>query len=234
MTTPGRAGSAPDDRQPAMVGRRPRADADETRLQLLRAAERLFAERGIEAVSLRDIHQAAGQRNTSAVNYHFGGKEGLIRAIIEARADVTNARRMQLLAQAEASGRGEDARSLVDALVWPLAEEIRQGTYYVGFLSRLIVERDLDRPVRYAADPVWSSAVVVGRRLRSLLAHVDRSVFDLRFRLAFDLVVHALATEQAAGRRGGPDRLLPLDAYVTHLADAVTGLLSAPGSAADA
>ena len=48
-------------------------NADETRTQLMRAAERLFAERGIEVVSLREINRAAAQRNATALQYHFGG-----------------------------------------------------------------------------------------------------------------------------------------------------------------
>ena len=49
--------------------------------RLLDAAEALFAERGFEAVSLRDITLEAGA-NVAAVNYHFGGKENLIGAVL--------------------------------------------------------------------------------------------------------------------------------------------------------
>ena len=43
----------------------------ETRDQIIRAAEELFAARGIDGVSLREINRAAGQSNTGAVQYHF-------------------------------------------------------------------------------------------------------------------------------------------------------------------
>ena len=43
----------------------------------------MFAQRGIEAVSFRDLVTASGQRNVSAVTYHFGSREGLLRAIVE-------------------------------------------------------------------------------------------------------------------------------------------------------
>ncbi len=55
------------------------------REQMILAAERLIAERGIDAVSLREIGATAGQRNNSAAQYHFGTKEGLVAAIYEYR-----------------------------------------------------------------------------------------------------------------------------------------------------
>ena len=48
------------------------------RQAIVEAAERLFAERGIEAVSLRDVSAAAGQRNHSAAQYHFGDRAQLV------------------------------------------------------------------------------------------------------------------------------------------------------------
>ena len=50
-----------------------------TKTRLIRAAERLFAENGLGAVSVRDITRAAGAKNESALHYHFGSKEALIR-----------------------------------------------------------------------------------------------------------------------------------------------------------
>lgn len=62
---------------PAPVG-------DETRLLILDAAERLFAERGIEAVSVRSILAAAGV-NPALAHYHFGNREGLIAELLRVR-----------------------------------------------------------------------------------------------------------------------------------------------------
>ncbi|MDU0294099.1 TetR family transcriptional regulator, partial [Saccharothrix longispora] len=61
------------------VGGVPRADrVGATRLRLLAAAERLFAERGLYAVSNRQISAEAGQGNNAAVGYHFGTKADLV------------------------------------------------------------------------------------------------------------------------------------------------------------
>jgi AcrR family transcriptional regulator len=57
--------------------------APSTKEQIVLAAEGLFAERGIEGVSLRQIGAAAGNGNNSAVQYHFGTKERLVQAVFE-------------------------------------------------------------------------------------------------------------------------------------------------------
>jgi AcrR family transcriptional regulator len=58
----------------------------ETRERLLRAAERLFADRGFKKVTVRDICRAA-RANVAAVNYHFGDKLGLYREVMQAAID---------------------------------------------------------------------------------------------------------------------------------------------------
>jgi AcrR family transcriptional regulator len=57
----------------------------DSRTMLLDAAERQFALNGIEGVSLREIAMGAGQRNNSAVHYHFGDKQGLVDTLLADR-----------------------------------------------------------------------------------------------------------------------------------------------------
>jgi AcrR family transcriptional regulator len=57
--------------------------ADITRERILKAAERLFAERGYEATSIRAI-VAKARVNQAAINYHFDGKDGLYREVLRA------------------------------------------------------------------------------------------------------------------------------------------------------
>jgi len=58
----------------------------ETRERLLKAAERLFADRGFKKVTVRDICRAA-RANVAAVNYHFGDKLGLYREVLQSASD---------------------------------------------------------------------------------------------------------------------------------------------------
>lgn len=90
---------------------------------LVSAAERLFAERGSTAVSLREINAAAGSTNASAIQYHFGGRRGLLRAVLDKHEAAIEARRHALLDAYEAAGE-EDLRALCAALVEPLVAEL--------------------------------------------------------------------------------------------------------------
>ena len=93
-----------------------------TRVLLIETAERLFAERGVNAVSLREIGATAGQRNTGAVRYHFGTKEALVNAVFEHRMTPINEHRLAMLADLDASGRSDEARGLTEAYLLPLAD----------------------------------------------------------------------------------------------------------------
>ncbi|WP_371619284.1 TetR/AcrR family transcriptional regulator [Streptomyces sp. NBC_00454] len=78
--TPDRAPQAP--RRP-QTDRTPQADRKtETRSRLIDAAAELFARKGFHAVSAEAVAEAAG-RTTGALYSHFGGKEGLLLALLE-------------------------------------------------------------------------------------------------------------------------------------------------------
>ena len=111
------------------------------REELMREAERLFGSRGVEAVSLRDIVRAAGHRNESAVQYHFGSKRNLVDAVVAARLQSIEARRVAMLAKIEADGATGDAERLMAAFVEPLADEALSapgGEDYIRFLAQAI------------------------------------------------------------------------------------------------
>ena len=90
-----------------------------TRERLLRAGERLFAERGIDGVRVREINQLAGQRNSSALHYHFGSRDGLLDEIKLSHRTPIEARRIAMLDGLERDGRTDDLRALVETLVLP-------------------------------------------------------------------------------------------------------------------
>lgn len=74
-----------------------------TRRRLIEEAERLFAVRGFAGVSLREIGVAAGARNNSAAQYHFGDRQGLVDAVFDHRMAAINERRLALLATLDTS-----------------------------------------------------------------------------------------------------------------------------------
>lgn len=87
-----------DDPQRPPSARGARGDA--TRQRIIDAAEQLFAERGIDAVSLREI-TAAADVNVAAAHYHFGSKDAVLAALFDDHAQRIVARRLELLDQVQ-------------------------------------------------------------------------------------------------------------------------------------
>src|SRR5688572_23319083 len=71
-----------------------------TKTRILDVAEELFAEQGLDRVSIRDITEAAAV-NLAAVNYHFGGKFELIAEVFQRRLRPVNEARLVALDLAE-------------------------------------------------------------------------------------------------------------------------------------
>lgn len=115
----------------------PRRDA--TRVALIEAAETLFAELGVEAVSARQIGAAIGSLNTNVVAYHFGGKDQLIQAVFHHRLPAIDARRGELLAELEASGGLMSPPALLKVFALPLFEQTdRTGKHsFARFVAAL-------------------------------------------------------------------------------------------------
>jgi AcrR family transcriptional regulator len=117
-------------------------DEFDTRTKLILAAERLFGERGIDAVSLREVVVAAGQRNASALNYHVGGREELILAILDFRRASVDARRVTLLDEYAVSDIEVDEAMIAAGVIVPLTELMLsdpRGGNYLRFLSQAYV-----------------------------------------------------------------------------------------------
>lgn len=165
---------------PKKEGRRAAAVAA-TRAQILDAAEHLFALEGIESVSLRRIGVAAGAANHFAVQYHFGDKAQLMRAIFERRLPALEARRVETLARLEAQGLADDVHALIDVLLRPLADEVdADGRHrYAAFLLGLHHQGAFDARI-HASDlaPVTTKATA---RLHA--ANSSAPVWLYQFRL---------------------------------------------------
>lgn len=188
------------------------------RNDLLAAAERLFAVSGLDAVSLREITAAAGATNASAIQYHFGNRDGLIRELVARHDRAVEARRHALLDQL--SDDGTDLRLLVAALVRPYATELDEP----GGAGYLRVVADLLNHPRFAAD--WTvkvertSSILRWRAMVAPLLDPEAVRRHRRF-----LAVRFTVTELA--RRAAQDRRAQ-HRFVEELVDLVCGLLLAP------
>ena len=81
-----------------------KGQVDSTRDRLKNVARRLFCERGVEDVSIRDILTAAGQRNIGAIGYYFQSKDALVRELLLDGARIVDQRRISALDLLERSG----------------------------------------------------------------------------------------------------------------------------------
>jgi AcrR family transcriptional regulator len=191
-----------------------------TKEQIVLAAERLFAARGYEGVSLREIATAAGSSNNSAVQYHFGSKERLVAAIFENRLTYIDDRRSILMAQLEP----RDIRSWVECYVLPLLEQGEiEGSHYMSFIAAVEQQVGLFEhlPERFRArtrsfhDEVGRLMTDVPEPLRS-----HRILQVVRFS-----VYAASARERAKAQRL---EVLPFAVHVADLLDGLAGFLLAP------
>lgn len=194
----------------------------------MRAAEQLFAERGLDGVSLREITAAAEVGNASAVQYHFGDRSGLVRAVLAKHHPAIEARRHALLDQYEADD-ARDLRTLTGALVRPLAAELDDPDGGAGYLQVMADLATAPRPVLSAAsveDPTDSTY-----RWRALVGpHLSPEA--LRLHRRFTAVQFTLGELARRGRDLRARDVAPKDhrLFVSHLVDLVTAVLGAPVS----
>ncbi|MGW0633214.1 TetR/AcrR family transcriptional regulator [Streptomyces sp. NPDC002758] len=211
-----------------MAGRTARADkVSATREAILDAAERLFAEHGVYAVSNRQVSEAAGQGNNAAVGYHFGTKADLVRAIARRHAVLIEDARVRALA---ATGDSADVRDWVDCLVRPVTEHLAglgSPTWYARFCAQvltdpvlhgIVVEESLSSPsLRQAVDEL-------NRRLPELPADVRAE----RGLMARALILHTCAERERALAEGTPTPRATWSEAASGMADAIVGLWLAP------
>jgi AcrR family transcriptional regulator len=198
---------------------------DDARARLVEEAERLFAERGISAVSLRDVSAAAGQRNHSAAQYHYGSRAGLVAAVFEARMRLVNERRLLRLATIDSDGRGDEIHALVAALVEPLVAVIAEtGGWYGRFLARVRFDPFASEVVEGL--PVADAVRETNRRLHLALAGLPAPVRHGRIEKLNTLLIGTVAAWEWARDQGRPR----LDAQLTGDELVATGVavLTAP------
>lgn len=129
------------------------SSAGDTKLEVLNAAERLFAAHGFKATSLRAITSHA-QANLGAVNYHFSSKDELILAVLRRRMRPLNEKRLTLLDQFEAAAGGKPlpVEKILEALFRPplelVAKDRKSGRYFVRLMAQCLAEPgDFLRPL---------------------------------------------------------------------------------------
>jgi AcrR family transcriptional regulator len=214
-------------RRVAPKGSPPSSTAGEKgRLALVRAAERLMSERGIDAVSLREVSAAAGQANNSAVGYHFGTREALVDAILERHSLPIHQRwaaQLDLLSRHPPA----DVRPYVELLVVEITNKLDDpdgGWEFISISAQLSVAPVAPLVLRRIAQ-----APTVLRLISTMLPYYTAPAPLLAARL--ELLASALYASLVARRRAERDKTetCTRSAFVSDLVDALVALvLEAP------
>lgn len=206
---------------------------ERTRLRLKKAALRLFAQKGLESVSIRDIQLAAGQKNNGSISYYFASRDALIREIVADIArllDEDNNRRLDAL---EAQGGPRDIREVAQILLPDMERHgagAREFSYQLQvFTSVLTTRREL----------LFEATAGADRATRRCFAHISRMAPEMpaeilrqRLQLMLLFALTALASMQAdpGGHRNWKS-LWDRKSAEPNLADMMAGMIAAPVAA---
>ena len=212
-------------------------DSTETRAALLEAGRHLFATEGIFSTPLSSVIKIAGQRNSSALQYHFAdgypdARLGLLYAIIATNNASAEIVRQKMLDDVIRENRMKDLPSLVGVAVLPLAHKFKDpaGREFLSIISQMVDEfNNWD-----AGSPDMPSAALVTFRL------IEQALSDeLSPAIRHERVVRYLQmTSEAIGSharyvtsvQNGPidQRRLSTPAFFSNLIDMAVGALRAP------
>lgn len=168
-----------------------RVKGDVTKGRLMEAVERLVAEKGFDAVSVRDITGLA-KANVAAVNYHFGSREGLLAAMLEQRMKPVFAERTQRLEMLRAAA---TLREVFQAWVQPLLHTpVGKG------LGEMALGRILGRCSEAMAaglnEGMTATALLAEqtmlRVIESRCPHLEVQQIAWRFHMAQGALIHSL------------------------------------------
>lgn len=201
-----------------------------TRNRIKRAALALFAQKGLDGVSVREILRAAGQRNAGSINYYFSSRAELVDELIRDVAmllDAHHARRVDAL---EAAGGPRSMRDLAEILVEaPTLSDPALGAddRSIRFLNMVLLNhrqrlfdamRGLDGGTRRCLS-----------LMREMAPAMPPRILAQRQMLAMIYVIGAVSTREAAREDAGAwARLWGGEAGRETLVDTVVGVMTAP------
>ena len=172
----------------------------DTRSRILDVAEDLFAERGLDRVSIRDITREA-KVNLAAINYHFGSKDDLIVAVFERRVvPVNDARLAALDALEKAAGkRSAKLEDILEAFIRPAiptsAEDADRGSAFSKLFGRCLSEPspEVEALLKKQFEPL---AGRMHAMLKRSLPRLSRSEIFWRMKFTYGALHHWLLTRE--------------------------------------
>lgn len=201
---------------------------------ILKAALELFAERSVDAVTLRDIQQASGHKNRSAVAYHFGDRDELVRTLVGQIVLGHDARRVELLDALDARPEPPSLEEVLAAAVQPMVEELgdRDGRLRMRVVAGLVA----DEKYMGMTQELMRDLPGLGRSTRFIADSLDflpEALREERIVLATGFGIRAFADQARLVDSPTPNRVpLATDTFVAHLLVLLRVMLEAPAPAA--
>ncbi|MFE0027606.1 TetR/AcrR family transcriptional regulator [Amycolatopsis sp. NPDC059021] len=196
-----------------------------TAQRLIVAAERLFAEHGIGAVSLRTVMQAAGT-NVAAIHYHFGSQEGLLDAVLRSRLDQVLGERKAVLTELPEGGitAGDLARAFVQPVVAVLASG---GEHWIRLVGRLLASGGDELGV--ISESFFERNATFVELLERVSPGVPRRTLNFRLTQAMNVTLNVLGDTERTRRLQGPGAATwTTDEIVADLVGIVASVLAGP------
>jgi len=207
----------------------PRKARGDTRLRLITAAEKLFGDRGIHAVTLKDINAAAGQRNESALHYHFGSKSALVEAILTLRTRDIDQKRLELVEALLASGQEKNLSAILKAMFLPMMELLgsEKGVRFIRFLAQVLNDPDFDLP-DMALRGSLPGVIKANGLLVAALGDITPEIVIQRQRFIVEMGVSSLAIWSR--HHDSVSEVAARELFISNLLDSIAGFLTAPVS----
>ncbi len=166
----------------------------ESQIRILLAAEKMFAENGIDGASLREIAKLADQRNPFAPQYHFGSREGLMRAVFAFRMGQLEEMRSRMLAAAEEQGRLHEPRAILEMIYLPQVALVDgDGNHsYATFLCQYLLR---ERATWFGdfGTPLPPNLVRILELLRACMTHLSDAAAQRRLVSSSLVFLHFLS-----------------------------------------
>ncbi len=187
-----------------------------TRERILAAAEALFAQRGFDGASLRQLTSAAGV-NLAAVNYHFGSKDKLVEEVFRRRLDALNAHRLEALARI-AGQPSTTVEDVLDAFIRPALELSHDdhGALFMRVLARAFAEHD-DTLRQFLSDNYGHVIRQFTAEFARLLPHLGKAELYWRIDLVTGALTHAMSGFGLIRRQSGVSEQAHREQTITHL-----------------
>jgi AcrR family transcriptional regulator len=210
-------------------------DEISTRERIKRSARRLFAMKGVDAVTVRDIIAAAGQKNASSLNYYFGSKIGLIETLIGEALAIAHARWGAALDAAEAAGGPRAIRDVVELLVLHgLPPNSPEGDEASARFLAMILQTRRDLVIAEVARRGLTAYDRALRHIKRLMTHIPERARDQRLLFYFSASTSVLAVlEDAAKPNGGYAKPWNAPDPLRNFIDCMVGMFEAPWTGGD-